>query len=338
MRTFPLSALFFTHLCLGIMDKMTNPTPSVREERGFVSAKTGETLTLSCFYEGVVAARLYWYKQTLGQKPTLISTFYMYNTDTNFYGEYKNNSRFTLTTEKGKGNNHLTITKLRLSDSGTYFCIHCYLYTLDISVSTLVDVQGSDLTTLVHQSASETVESGGSVTLNCTVLTGSCDSEHSVYWFKYPEETLPGLIYTHGGRKDQCETQTNTCVYNLPMKNLNTSHAGTYYCAVASCGHILFGDGTKLDFQGGVDSHFLVLFLSIASIFTTILSVSLAFLVCMMNKKNSGQSAVPSTADGEEYQCGEKIYYAALSVNLKNRSRTQRDPSWSECVYYSVKK
>ncbi|KAJ4949165.1 hypothetical protein JOQ06_020683 [Pogonophryne albipinna] len=87
----------------------------------------------------------------------------------------------------------------------------------------------------------------------------------------------------------------------------------------------------------GVDSGFLVHFSSIALTFTTILSVLLAFLVCMMNKKNSCQSTVPSTAEAEEYQRGEKIYYAALGVNMKNRSRRQWDPTWSECVYYSVK-
>ncbi|KAL7375311.1 hypothetical protein ABVT39_015371 [Epinephelus coioides] len=194
----------------------------------------------------------------------------------------------------------------------------------------------------VHQSASETIQPGGSVTLNCTVHTGSCDDgEHSVYWFKYSEESHPGLIYSHGGRNDQCErkpdTQTHTCVYNLPMKSLNLSHAGTYYCAVASCGHILFGDGTTLDFEGEEDSHVLMYFLSGTSTFTTILVVLLAFSVCMMNKRICCKSSAPSTADAQGYQHAEKLYYAALSVNLSNRSRRQRDQTWSECVYYSVK-
>ncbi|XP_054456866.1 uncharacterized protein LOC129093025 [Anoplopoma fimbria] len=342
-------ALYLTCLVWGKMAQTTdlNFSSSIQQESDFVSVKTRENLTLQCFYEGIVAARLYWYKQTLREKPKLISTFYMYDKNKYFYGEFKNNSHFTLDTENGK--NDLTITDLHVSDSATYFCISCYLYTLDISVSITVSVQGSGLKVpaLVHQSASENIQPGGSVTLNCTVHTGTCDEQHSVYWFKDSEESHPGLIYTHGGRNDQCErkpnTQTHTCVYNLPMKSLNLSHAGTYYCAVASCGHILFGDGTKLDFEDQPDSPVLVYLLSGALTFTTILSVLLALSVCMMNKTNSFQgkdshniSSSP-TANAMGYQHAVILYYAALSVHLQNRSTGQRDQTWSECVYYSVK-
>ena len=206
-------------------------------------------MTLPCFYKIDVAARLYWYRQPLGQKPQLISSFYMFNKNVAFYGEFENNPRFTLDTRDGK--NHLNIADLHISDSAAYNCISSVLHSLEILESQTVSVTGSSW---VRQSASESIQPGGSVTLNCTVHTGTCDGEHIVYWFKHSQESHPGLIYTHGGRNDQCErkdnTQTHTCVYNLPMKSLNLSHAGTYYCAVASCGHILFGSGTMLDFQG----------------------------------------------------------------------------------------
>ena len=204
-------------------------------------------MTLTCLYEADVATRLYWYKQPLGQKLQLITTFFYFDTNGTFYGEFKNNPRFTLAT--GHGKYHLKISDLRVLDSATYHCIH-YINRLEISESITVSVTGS---AWVHQSVLKIIQPGGSVTLNCAVHTGTCDGEHSVYWFKQSQESHPGLIYTHGGRNDQCErkdnTQTHTCVYNLPMKSLNLSHAGTYYCAVASCGHILFGNGTKLDIQ-----------------------------------------------------------------------------------------
>ncbi|XP_076581232.1 uncharacterized protein LOC143317139 [Chaetodon auriga] len=343
----PVFAFYLTYLFLGSMAHMNELKffSSVHQEQGFVSVKTGDNLTLRCFYNNNIAARYYWYKQTLGQKPKLISTFYIYDKNVTFYGEFKSNPRFTLQTDNSK--NHLTITNVHISDSATYHCINWYLYKLQISDSIFVSVKGSgvNVPVLVHQSASETIQPGGSVTLNCTVQTGTCDGEHSVYWFKNSEESHPGLIYTHGGRNDQCErkpnTQTHTCVYNLPMKSLNLSHAGTYYCAVVSCGHILFGHGAKLDFEDEGDwAHFW----KGALAFTIAVVVLLAFSVGMMNKRDGCQSSesqagcsAPSTANAEGYQNADILYYAALSVNLHKRSRSQRDRTWSECVYYSVK-
>ncbi|KAM9335605.1 uncharacterized protein ABDE67_020603 [Symphorus nematophorus] len=225
---------------------------SSAHQESFISVKTGDTLTLRSFYKSNFAARYYWYKQTLGQKLKLISSYYTFDKNGNLHGEFKNNPRFTLDNDNNK--NHLTITDLHTSDSATYYCLSSYLYRIEVLESTTVSVTASGLNvqTLVHRSESGNIDPGGSVTLNCTVHTGTCDGEHSVYWFKHSEESNPGLIYTHGGRNDQCErkpkTQTHTCVYNLPIKNLSLSHAGTYYCAVASCGQILFGNGTKLDF------------------------------------------------------------------------------------------
>ncbi|XP_005940264.1 uncharacterized protein LOC102314309 isoform X2 [Haplochromis burtoni] len=200
----------------------------------------------------------------------------------------------------------------------------------------------SNVQAVVQQSASEIIQQGDSVTLNCTVHTGTCDEEHSVYWFQNSDESHsqshPGLIYTHWGGNDQCEkeakTQTHTCVYNLPMNNLNLSHAGTYYCAVASCGHILFGNGTKLDFEHNV-------FWSGTFAVTSILSVLLAFSVCVISKKcicksPESQASLPK-ADATGFQEAERLYFPSSTVNLRNRSRSRKDRTWSECVYYSVK-
>nr|XP_040038229.1 uncharacterized protein LOC120822523 isoform X1 [Gasterosteus aculeatus aculeatus] len=261
---------------------------SVHQGNSFLSVETWGNLTLKCFYEASSAAKLYWFKHTLGQKPRLISTSYRYTRAT-FNAEFKN-SRYTVDTENDQ--NHLTIKDLQINDSATYYCVSSNTHKLDFFTTTTVSVQGSssNIPTLLHQTPSETIQPGGSVTLNCTVQTGICDGQHSVYWFKDSEESHPALIYTDGGSTDQCErkpnTQTPTCDYNLPMESLNPSHAGTYYCAVASCGRILFGDGTKLNFPDEKDSRILVYFLSGALTFTIILNVLLVLLRCMMNKRN----------------------------------------------------
>ncbi|XP_044196621.1 uncharacterized protein LOC122973279 [Thunnus albacares] len=263
---------------------------TVHQAGGFMSATVGDNLTLQCFYESD-AAKYYWYKQTVGQKPKLISMTYKFDKHGTFHDEFKDNPRFTLETNVGK--NHLKISNLHLSDSATYYCASGYSFMLEFAEGTIVNVKGSGLNiqASVHQSASESIQPGGSVTLNCTVHTGTCDDgEHSVYWFKNSQESHPGVIYTHGGRNDQCErnnnTQTHTCVYNLPMKSLDLSHAGTYYCAVASCGQIVFGNRTTLDFEYEEVSFDLVYFLSGALATTVFLCVLLTILAHKMGKRN----------------------------------------------------
>uniref|UniRef100_A0A668REV4 Ig-like domain-containing protein n=2 Tax=Oreochromis aureus TaxID=47969 RepID=A0A668REV4_OREAU len=335
----------FCLLCLffGRMVTEAQMFSSVHPESRFISAQVGGNLTLKCFHDGDGSARLYWLKQNLGQKPKIISHFFKYNVNNSSNEELKNNPRFTLDTQDGKY--HLTITDLQISDSASYYCVY-YLYTLTFLENIIISVKGSgvNIKAVVQQSASETIQPGGSVTLNCTVHTGTCDGEHSVYWFKDSDESHPGLIYTHLGRNDQCDnkpsTQTHTCVYSLPMSNLSVSHAGTYYCAVTSCGRILFGNGTKLDFGHNVGVS-LSLFWTGAFAFTSILSVLVAFLQCMMSKscgcKSSESHTRASNEDGKDFQEAKKFLFAPSSVKLDNRSRSQRDQTWTECVYYSVK-
>uniref|UniRef100_A0A3P9L517 Ig-like domain-containing protein n=1 Tax=Oryzias latipes TaxID=8090 RepID=A0A3P9L517_ORYLA len=214
----------------------------------------GQEVTLKCFHGGTVADFFFWYKQPLGQKPQRMSIFLDYKKNGTFADDFKDDLRFELQTNKDR--HHLKISNVKISDSATYYCISSYSYAFTFleAYSLHVRYTPSDIQTSVDQSSSENIHAGDSVTLNCTVHTGSCDEEHRVYWFKDSEDSHPGLIYTHEGRNDQCErknnTQTHSCVYEEHMKNLTESHAGIYYCAVVSCGHILFGNGTKLDLTG----------------------------------------------------------------------------------------
>ncbi|XP_047451171.1 immunoglobulin kappa light chain-like [Mugil cephalus] len=346
------SLTFVFHLtCLFLWGKAqeAHQSPSVHQESGFKTVNVGEIIILQCFYENVEKAWFYWYKQTLGQKPKLISSFYMYDSTGTFDDEFENNPRFTL--ETGNGKNHLNISDLHISDSATYYCAFRLSNIFEFVEGVTVSVKGSGLNinTSVHRSSSETIQLGDSVTLNCTVHTGTCDGEHTVYWFKVSEESHPGLIYTHGGRNDQCErknnTQTHTCVYNLPMENLDLSHNGIYDCAVASCGHILFGNGTKLGLKNEEVSLVLVYFLSGALAFTTILTLSLAVL--LYTHKRKGQQVTESHArfstsypmnSEQSFQAEENLHYAALRVKKANRSRSQRDDTETICIYSGVRK
>ncbi|XP_029382269.1 uncharacterized protein LOC115058862 isoform X2 [Echeneis naucrates] len=339
-----------TFLFLGKMAQEAGlkASTSAHKERSFISANVGDTVSLQCFY-GKDSAWIFWYKQTPGQMLRRISTFFLYDGTTRFLNEFKNDPRFHLHTDNG--NLYLEIKHLRIADSGTYYCAHSHSYLLTFAEGTFVNVNGLRLNaqSSVLQSGPRTIKLGGSVTLNCTVQNGTCDGEHSVYWFKDSRESHPGLIYTHGERNDTCErepeSQTHSCLYNLVLEDLNLSHVGTYYCAVTSCGRILFGNGTELDFEDEEHSPLLNVYsLSGALAFTILLNILLAFSLNTLTKRNgshctelqAGASAV-ATADSGGYEDSDNLHYAALREPRVSRTRRQREDTQSQCVYSSVK-
>ncbi|XP_021470677.1 uncharacterized protein LOC110531681 [Oncorhynchus mykiss] len=242
---------------------------SISQKNGLKSANVGDMVVLDCFNKGNVGVMFSWYKQTFENIPQLISTIYKLDKNATFYQEFKNNPRFSV--EGGQGKNNLMIADVELSDSGTYYCGSSYGNNLEFGKGVILIIKGSDSRNMIilQQPVSESIQPGDSVTLNCTVHTETCVGEHSVYWFRHGSgESHQGIIYTHGDRSDQCEkspeagSTTQSCVYNLPKRNLSLSDAGTYYCAVASCGEILFGNGTKLGVEDcGVDPQMEILVL-----------------------------------------------------------------------------
>uniref|UniRef100_A0A3P8YYM6 Ig-like domain-containing protein n=1 Tax=Esox lucius TaxID=8010 RepID=A0A3P8YYM6_ESOLU len=228
--------------------------PSVIQlETHYMSANIGEEVTLLCFYGDEMAMHFSWYKQALGKNPKLISTIYKYDENASFYHEFKGNTRFSV--QGRNGMNHLSILNVEISDSAIYYCGRAHSNVVEFGHGIMLNNK-TDILILISDSESNRISPGDSVTLNCTINTETCEGEHSVYWFRHDSgESPPGIIYTNGDRSGQCMkspeswSPTQSCVYNLPKRNLSLSDTGTYYCAVASCGEILFGNGTKLDIQ-----------------------------------------------------------------------------------------
>ncbi|NP_001187023.1 novel immune-type receptor 2 precursor [Ictalurus punctatus] len=247
-----LTAGFILLLCpLHLVKTQTD----FRSNDSLVFAKEGDSVNISCIYESDMAMHFSWYKYNLGQKPKLISNFYKYDKKATFHHEFKNNARFSMVNEKSKTN--LEIKGLQLSDSATYFCGSAHSNIVEFGEGTELVVQASQHSlSVLQQPVHELAHPGGSVTLHCTVITDRCAGEHSVYWFRHNSgESHPGVIYTHGDSNGRCKKNpkagslTRMCVYSLPKTNLSTSDVGTYHCAVAACGQILFGNGTKLDMK-----------------------------------------------------------------------------------------
>uniref|UniRef100_A0A3B3DRE0 Uncharacterized LOC112139533 n=1 Tax=Oryzias melastigma TaxID=30732 RepID=A0A3B3DRE0_ORYME len=324
-------------------NRIYSKSSSVPQKNVFFSVNVGQAVTLECSYESQNSRRIFWYKQSLGKNPELISSFYVHDTEVTFYGEFKNNPRFLLDIEDQ--NHHLQIFNLQFSDPAAYNCVSYESYKLKFLKSYTIHVKDASFylrESVDLLSMQEAAWTRDSVTLNCTVHTGSCDGEHRVYWFKDSGDSHPGLIYTHGGRNDHCErnnnTKTHSCFYELPMENLDDSHV-RIYCAVVSCGHILFG---KMDRKAPLNSvilHTLVGLLTIMSV----LVVFLLFLLWKINKSNNCTSkeerspAAPLRSTEAENKDTESLHYAAINVKRSNRSRRQKNDLNTECVYTSVR-
>ncbi|XP_071777407.1 immunoglobulin kappa light chain-like [Centroberyx gerrardi] len=226
---------------------------AVKQDSGVISVSVGDNVTLHCFYQSDVAMHFSWYWQTFGSTPQLLSTVYKYDRKDTFH-PLKKKPRFAV--ERDEGINHLHISDVQCSDAATYFCGSSHSNVVEFGEGVFLNVKGSgtNLIEIVQQPVSESVQPGASVTLNCTVQTGTCDGEHSVYWFRHGSR--PGVLHIHGDRCKEISkpgSPSQSCVYRLQKTNLSSSDAGTYYCAVASCGEILFGSGSKLHIKNGVE-------------------------------------------------------------------------------------
>lgn len=100
----------------------------------------------------------------------------------------------------------------------------------------------------------ESVQPGDPMTLQCSLLSKDkenrvqCPGEHSVHWFRAGSgKSHPSIIYTNNHSSDEDEKRMERgCVYSLSKTMRESSDIGTYYCAVVTCGEILFGEGTKV--------------------------------------------------------------------------------------------
>ncbi|KAM8899878.1 immunoglobulin kappa light chain-like isoform 2-T2 [Spinachia spinachia] len=228
------------HLLAGIQ------SAAVRQDTGVKSVCVGDNVTLHCFYTNQVAMHFSWYRQTLGGGLQLLSHFYKHDEPSKVYHCLEKNPRYSVQREEGI--NHLKISDVQLSDSARYFCGSSHSNIGEFGDGVFLSVKGVNLKEIVQLPVSETLHPGGTVTFNCTIHSGTCDRDQSVYWFQHGARQ--GVLKT---REDECNhistpqgSPSQSCLYHLQKVNVSSSDAGTYYCAVASCGELLFGNGSEL--------------------------------------------------------------------------------------------
>uniref|UniRef100_A0A4W4F879 Ig-like domain-containing protein n=1 Tax=Electrophorus electricus TaxID=8005 RepID=A0A4W4F879_ELEEL len=226
-------------------------TVGLHQKPALVSAVLGEAVTLNCTFEKHMSGeRMLWYKQKSGRTFQAVGLKFSH-THTIILPEFNKSGIKVETTETSI---LLHIPNVSKEDEGMYFC---GIYLVDImkfSTGTFLVVRGNPgLTISVVQSpVLGRVSPGESVSLQCTVLSQRRTAELQVLWFRAAAgDTHPEIIYIHHNSSYQCEISSSphSCVYNLSKSLLSLSDTGTYYCAVATCGKILFGNGTTIDLR-----------------------------------------------------------------------------------------
>uniref|UniRef100_A0A3B4CTH5 Ig-like domain-containing protein n=1 Tax=Pygocentrus nattereri TaxID=42514 RepID=A0A3B4CTH5_PYGNA len=299
------------------------------------AVKYKENVTIKCEQSFVKGHKHYlaWYKQSFGKLPQFIARAAKHNEDARYARPFVERFRLTATEETFD----LKIMNTVEEDTGTYFCVKVKEYVTEF---------GSGILLLFPDEKSEKrnltevdVKSGESVTLQCSVAPLSCSGDHSVYWFRHGSgEPHPGIIYTRGDTDSRCtrssetDSPTQSCVYKLPKRNLSLSDAGTYYCAVAACGQMLFGSGTNLCIKG--DNSQTVIALATSNVITVIVTVILAVLLLKNQWKGSFNDHPNHT---NQVANTDALNYAALNFAMKPRPfRTSRVKECQD-IYSQVK-
>ncbi|XP_071314251.1 uncharacterized protein [Trachinotus anak] len=243
-------------------------------------AEPGGDLTLTCPVAGNDIGLFYWYKLNFGYMLQTVASGT--SQKVKIEGQF-DSPRFSVT--KVGDLQSLIVRNVSKEDEATYLCQAGTAYRMEFINGTILavnDHKNQQKHVYVQQSLeTASVQLGASMTLQCSLLSTNkgnrvqCPGEHSVHWFRAGSGGFhPGIIYTNSSRRD--EQEERSCVYSLSKTIHNSSDAGTYYCAVVTCGQILFGEGTKVETTG------FYLDFSSWSPAVTVLSVLLALCVIVI--------------------------------------------------------
>ncbi|XP_037635280.1 uncharacterized protein LOC119493862 [Sebastes umbrosus] len=235
-------------------------TEEVPQQISLTVLELGDNFTLTCTFVQNEAGLFYWYKLKPGYMVQTVAAG-TFNTVT-LTGQFIN-SRFTITNVNSEY--ILNIRNVSKDDEATYFCQAGSAYKMGFVNGTLLavnDHKNLQKSFYVKQIPdTESVQPGDSVTLQCSLIsknkenTDQCPGKQNVYWFRSGSgESHPGIIYAHSDEEEE-----RSCDYSLSKTIQSSSDTGTYYCAVITCGEILFGEGTKVETRQEVCTSLIVL-------------------------------------------------------------------------------
>ncbi|XP_051992181.1 uncharacterized protein LOC127650651 [Xyrauchen texanus] len=277
--------------------------------------------------------------------PRPVALSYNYLTDISILDEFKN-GRFTVSVSEKTF--HLNIAATNKEDTGIYYCGTGFLNQLEFISGTYLILKGTESKDLniEQQPALLPVSQGDNVKIQCKILIESCAEDHSVYWFRHgATDSHPAILYTHSGGHDQCkrsseaDSKTHRCVYDFSKRNISLSDdVGIYYCAIAACGEIMFGNGTTLKNTDNKNEHIwdpLLLFLISSNVVFLIVTVTLLVDLCKNGRKRNGGSTKSESQSCEIGDSGILNYAAVSFVPVPSSSRRSRASNNREMAEYS---
>ncbi|KAM9740709.1 uncharacterized protein ACNS7B_012036 [Menidia menidia] len=319
-----------------------------------ITVPLGEPATLTCALpkRWLDVKSIYWYKQSSGDNLRLISVIWK-NTNSTYGPGFSAKKLKTRCREKFC---NLTIFKTVHDDEGIYHCaVIDWIENIwsGIYLSLKGNNQRTKNYTVVRQSAvSDPAGSGDSNNLQCSVLSDSENqtcSDLSVFWFKdVSQNSQPDIIYSDGNSRNGCQKRSGTqkkCVHHF-SKSISSSEVGTYNCAVATCGEILYGDGPKLEPDQQPSSKFTLLMVVITcltiSVIVNVVFVCYGLLraACDQTKGMEGTSLQERHDDLRQQrdditESEPHLNYAALPFSKETRRKKTLK---TECVYSEVKR
>uniref|UniRef100_A0AAY5EXR4 Ig-like domain-containing protein n=1 Tax=Electrophorus electricus TaxID=8005 RepID=A0AAY5EXR4_ELEEL len=317
----------------------------VNQLNSVTTAAFGENVTLQCFLlEEDNTDPIVWYQQKTGQEPRIMAMTQKSVETSSYYSEFKP-PKFTIV--KGKGFCHLNIASIEPSEEAMYYC-GTNKYEIVFGKGALLSVKGKKQFTydvykvsVVQSPVLGVVSPGESVSLQCTVLSERRTAELRVLWFRAAAgDSHPEIIYTHHNNSHQCEisSSAHSCVYNFSKSVLSLSDTGTYYCAVATCGKILLGNGTTVYMSSPLDP--VVIFLGAALGVCVLVISAQAILICKRIKceQCSGESVLCYLLilPPQDHDAVELNYSALHFIDGKTRRRREKRGQTERSVYSEV--
>uniref|UniRef100_A0A669F3W1 Ig-like domain-containing protein n=1 Tax=Oreochromis niloticus TaxID=8128 RepID=A0A669F3W1_ORENI len=244
----------------------------VPQQISLTEAKLGDNVTLTCAIFGSDPRLFYWFKLNFGYMVQTVAKGSFGQISHQF-----NNSRFSAT--KVGNVLSLIIRNVSKEDEAMYFCQAGSSFSVSFINGTILAVNDPKTQ---HKFVTVKIipdHLGDTIAVQCSLLSKNkndpdqCPDEDKVHWFKGASESHPGIIY-YGSIRNK---EDGRCDYSLSKTRTHSSDAGTYYCAVITCGEILFGEGTKVDIRKKWDPVVIVLGMLLA-----LCVIVIFFLLCFV--------------------------------------------------------